>query len=208
MNSSFLTKKPVHTFISTFARMLKTLQAIPPSNPHATEFLLEHPEAPAPPEIHRPADTGDFLVVSPYTTLPHLLDLRTLDITQQLLAKALTHIEAIREDYATAPYIDSFNWDTVFAHLRNQIRQTGQTWTHQHFYIVVFRSRIPQTTNRVELGELDQRSHAEATKSGGLLKYWFGTPDVNGRNLATCTKLIIILIFHTSQKKRTLTVRI
>lgn len=53
--------------------------------------------------------------------------------------------------------------------------------------IVVFRSQVPPTTSRHALGELDQRSHAEAMKSGGLLKYWFGMPDADGRNLATCT---------------------
>ena len=38
-----------------------------------------------------------------------------------------------------------------------------------------------------ELADLvNRRSHAEATQSGGLLKYWFGVPDTEGRNLATC----------------------
>jgi len=32
----------------------------------------------------------------------------------------------------------------------------------------------------------DKAAHAEAIKSGGLLKYWFGIPDENRRNLATC----------------------
>lgn len=55
--------------------------------------------------------------------------------------------------------------------------------------IVVFRSQVPPTTSRHALRDLDQESHAEAMKSGGLLKYWFGMPDADGRNLATC-KLI------------------
>lgn len=168
--------------------MLETLQAKPLSNSQATEFRVEHPEVPASPDDHRQADTGDFLVVSPYTSLSHLLDLRSLEISQQLLAKALTILEPVREDYATAPYIDSFNWASVFARLKSLIRQNDHTWRQQYYYVVIFRSQIPPTTNRVELGELDQRSHAEATKSGGLLKYWFGMPDANGRNLATCTK--------------------
>lgn len=33
---------------------------------------------------------------------------------------------------------------------------------------------------------VNRHSHAEATQSGGLLKYWFGVPDTEGRNLATC----------------------
>lgn len=56
----------------------------------------------------------------------------------------------------------------------------------EKFYIVVFRSRIPPTTVYADLGVLDKAAHAEATKSGGFLKYWFGSPDSEGRNLATC----------------------
>ena len=166
--------------------MLKTLQTPQSLNPQAAEFALEHPQSlaiPDPPQT----DTGDFLIVSPYTSLPHLLDLRTVNQSQQLLAKALTLLSQTREDYATAPYISSFNWPAVLAHLKHLSQQSNHKWQHQHFYIVVFRSQIPPTTDRVELGELDQRSHAEATKSGGLLKYWFGMPDADGRNLATCT---------------------
>jgi len=44
----------------------------------------------------------------------------------------------------------------------------------------------PTLDERLEREELDEGSHAEATKSGGLLKYWFGMPDEDGRNLATC----------------------
>ena len=65
-------------------------------------------------------------------------------------------------------------------------KQEDHQWPHQSFYIVVFRSRIPPTTSRLQLGELDERAHAEAMQSGGLLKYWFGVPDGEGRNLATC----------------------
>jgi hypothetical protein len=37
------------------------------------------------------------------------------------------------------------------------------------------------------LHDLDKYSHGEATVSGGLLKYWFGSCDGEERNLATCT---------------------
>lgn len=59
-------------------------------------------------------------------------------------------------------------------------------WEEQNFYVVVFRSQVPPTTDRSHLGTLDERSHVEAMEGGGLLKYWFGTPDATGRNLATC----------------------
>jgi hypothetical protein len=35
---------------------------------------------------------------------------------------------------------------------------------------VVFRSRIPPTTDYAHLGELDKAAHAEAMASGGFLK--------------------------------------
>ena len=139
------------------------------------------------------ADTGragDFLVASPYTSQPHLLNLQALNTSQQLLAKALVAFQPLRDDYATASYAKAFNWDVVINELRISSDQRGFIWKGQHFYIVVFRSQVPQSTNRVELGELDRRSHAEATKSGGLLKYWFGIPDENGRNLATCKRFL------------------
>ena len=132
-------------------------------------------------------DVGHHLVVSPYTTSPHLLDLRTLEEPQRLLAKSLTVLHSTREDYATAAYHQSFNWDAVIDQLKSLLDSSNYQWHHQHFYIVVFRSQIPPTTDRTHLIELDQQSHAEATRSGGLLKYWFGLPDENGRNLATCT---------------------
>ena len=129
---------------------------------------------------------GQLLIVSPYTSPPHLLALSTLNDAQQLLAHALTNLEATHTGYATASYTSSFNWSTVISILRNLATSQEYTWQHQHFYIVVFRSRIPPTTDRIHLGGLDRYAHAEAMKSGGLLKYWFGVPDAEGRNLATC----------------------
>ncbi len=157
-------------------------------DPQDAEFHLEHPNAQS---IHAlknetNADFGDLLVVSPYAFEPHLLDLRTLENSQKLFARALTLLERVRTDYATAPYHESFNWTSVIDRLRFLNEEAGHLWSRQHFYIVVFRSQIPPITNRVELGQLDEKAHAEATQSGGLLKYWFGQPDENGRNLATC----------------------
>jgi hypothetical protein len=52
---------------------------------------------------------------------------------------------------------------------------------------IVFRSRINEHADGQILGELDATAHAEAVAGGGLLKCWYGNPDQNGRNLATCT---------------------
>ena len=170
----------------------------PPSEPPATsDFSLQttyedykDPALPTSDNCQQP-DLGSHLVVSPYTTFPHLLDLTSLEESQRLLANSLTVLQSIRQDYATAPYHQSFNWDAVIARLRSLRDLSDYQWQRQHFYIVVFRSQVPPTTDRTHLGELDQRSHAEATESGGLLKYWFGLPDENGRNLATCTSALL-----------------
>ena len=129
----------------------------------------------------------DLLIVSPYTSQSHLFDLNSVDKANQLLAAALTVLKVIRPDYATAPYISAFNWSEVLERLKLSLKiNTGYQWQEQFFYIVVFRSQIPPSTDRSHLGSLDEAAHAEAMKSGGLLKYWFGVPDENGRNLATC----------------------
>lgn len=128
----------------------------------------------------------DLLISSPYTTAPHLLDLRSLDTPNRLLARALTVLTPIRDDYATAPYLDSFNWTAVFEYLRDLTEKTGHQWTRQTFYVVAFRSILYPDVDGERLGALDAHSHREATESGGLLKYWFGTKNAKRENLATC----------------------
>lgn len=129
---------------------------------------------------------NDLLVVSPYAFGSHLLRLDTVSKPNQLLAKALTQMRAVRADYATAAYIESFNWSTIVDHLRNLSEKAAYDWQPEVFYIVVFRSRVNATTDRSDLGLMDADAHEEAMVSGGLLKYWFGVPDANRRNLATC----------------------
>lgn len=129
---------------------------------------------------------NENLIVSPYTSPSHTLDLNTLEIPQQLMAKALTLMASLRPDYALAPYSEAFNWSTVINALDVLVEEQDFTWTRQEFYIIVFRSRLAPTADYLLLGEMDERSHVEATKSGGLLKYWFGEPDAEGHNLATC----------------------
>ena len=127
------------------------------------------------------------LIVSPYESPSHLLDLNTVSKPNQLLAQVLTLLHSTRSDYATAPYVDSFNWTTVIESLATLLKVNDDfEWQSEAFYIIVFRSQVPPTTDRSHLLALDELSHAEAMESGGLLKYWFGMPDAKGRNLATC----------------------
>ncbi|OJK00435.1 hypothetical protein ASPACDRAFT_60264 [Aspergillus aculeatus ATCC 16872] len=132
-----------------------------------------------------PTDT--HLIVSPYNQPGHLLDLRTLDRANQLLAQALTTLQPTRPDYATAPYTESFNWASVFELLRQlALQDEAGTWPAQSFYVVTFRSRLRADADGERLYLLDAHSHQEAMASGGLLKYWFGSKDASHRNLATC----------------------
>lgn len=173
-----------------------------------------------------PADgTGRYVVASPYTEAEHLLDLETLDAENQMLAEALVGLSCLRDDYATAAYADTFNWDEVVGRVRELAAARNHRWAETSWYIVAFRSRYEQGIDYSHLGDLDKAAHAEATASGGFLKYvpscpflpppscclshppppshisrpagesnrgcdagryWFGTPDGNLRNLATC----------------------
>lgn len=129
---------------------------------------------------------ASHLISSPYHDLPNRLVLDHLETPYRLFAFALTSLKPIRHDYATAPYLESFNWPDVFAHLRHLCRQTGFVWKQLRFYTVIFRSVLLPGIDRGRLALLDQMSHEEACASGGLLKYWFGSTDAELKNLATC----------------------
>ncbi|KAL8766806.1 MAG: hypothetical protein Q9209_006545 [Squamulea sp. 1 TL-2023] len=162
-------------------KSVSDLQQIPPQcGPSTVDQMLSASGEPS------TATAEDLLVVSPYTSRPHLLNLNLLDHAQNLLAKALTILAPITDAYATSSYISSFNWVAVFSLLAASAKAEGYTWRKQFFYVIIFRSQVPSSTNRSDLAALDIKAHAEAMQSGGLLKYWFGTPDAEGRNLATC----------------------
>lgn len=135
-----------------------------------------------------PAQNYDLLQASPYSDRAHLLDLATLAKPLQLFAEALTGMRWITRDFATAPYHKAFNWDSIADIFSRsmQSEQPDETLEVQSFYVIVFRSRVNEHADRELLGELDKAAHLEAVEGGGLLKYWFGTPNELGRNLATC----------------------
>jgi hypothetical protein len=145
------------------------------------------------PELRLLADNLDLnalkLISSPYPDIENQLDLPTLPEPSRLFALALTSLSPTRPDYATAPYLESFNWPHVFALLRALTQKAGVQWRRTEFYVVIFRSKLNEVIDREKLGLLDQMSHQEACASGGLLKYWFGSPNGERRNLATCKSL-------------------
>lgn len=134
-----------------------------------TQVIVSSEEAPEP-LLGEGAEKSNYLVVSPYKEQEHLLDLRTLDEENALLAQALVHLKCLRPDYATAPYTETFDWALVMNELEKMVGQQGYQWKGSSWYIVVFRSQIPPTTTYAELGMLDKAAHAEATASGGFLK--------------------------------------
>ncbi|KUI61739.1 UPF0643 protein PB2B2.08 [Cytospora mali] len=147
---------------------------------------------PAGPILHQktvdtlPYEAPRHIVMSPYVEKEHLLDLETLDVENGILAEALTKLNCLREDYATAPYLETFNWGEVMDRVRELTTTRKHDWRETTFYIVAFRSRYVPGIDYSHLGDLDKAAHAEATASGGFLKYWFGTPNQDLRNLATC----------------------
>jgi hypothetical protein len=115
-------------------------------------------------------DEERFVLKSPYPERPHLLDVETVSHEAGLLAKALRSLKAVRGDYATAPYLESFNWPEVIEELKRQSQKSGKEFKETSFYIVAFRSKILTSTDYDYLCELDRAAHAEAVASGGFLK--------------------------------------
>jgi hypothetical protein len=131
--------------------------------------MAEHESVTSATEI-LPDGTSPYIIHSPYTEQEHQLDLRSLDNENALLAKALMRLECLRDDYATAPYTETFNWARVGNELRHLVEESGESYKESAFYIVAFRSQIPPTTVYKDLGTLDKAAHAEANSGGGFLK--------------------------------------
>lgn len=131
------------------------------------------------------------IIASPYLEESHLLDLTTLDDQSRLLALALSDLTTATGDYAIAAYEKAIDLEGLISSLRTLVIAEGSRWTEQSFYVVEFRSILKLGIDRDLLFTLDKKSHEEATQSGGLLKYWYGEPDAERRNLATCEMIMI-----------------
>lgn len=147
----------------------QSVEFVPTAPPAKTTVTVATTQIVATPEI-LPRQTEDLLVISPYTERQHLLDLKSLDVESAILAQALVHMNCLRPDYATAPYIDTFNWEEVIEQVKRLAQQKKHTWKESFFFVVAFRSQIPPTTVYEDLGALDKAAHAEATATGGFLK--------------------------------------
>lgn len=136
--------------------------------------------------------TPGHILSSPYPDPAHTLDLARVPTPSALFALALQKLTPVSDTYATLPYESAFDFDALFAELRRLVdekKNKGEgfaSWPRTSFYVVAFRSVLKDGIDGERLGLLDQKSHEEAVASGGLLKYWFGVPDGERRNLATC----------------------
>jgi hypothetical protein len=127
-----------------------------------------------------------ILKASPYAGPEHLLHLANLETQNRLMALALSTLSPARPDYTVADYQQAFHWDQVIALLSTLAKEQHIAWKKQSFYVVEFRSKLKENIDNDHLYLLDKQSHMEATASGGLLKYWYGSPDAARYNLATC----------------------
>jgi hypothetical protein len=148
--------------------------------------VQHQPDEHANPNQASPTQLSSLLISSPYNNPGHYLDLNDLDLPNLIFAKALTALKAVRPDYATAEYTTSLNLDRVLQLVQHFSKDEGYEWKKKTFYVVVFRSKLKENIDNDLLYQLDYESHREACESGGLLKYWFGKPDGERRNLATC----------------------
>jgi hypothetical protein len=94
---------------------------------------------------------------------------------EPLDAGILDGLHAIREDYAIAPILESFNWGACLGSVENA-----------DWYMVAFRSvRAGDADDRL-LYELDGLAHQEAIAHTGLLHYFGGELDADRRCLSFC----------------------
>jgi hypothetical protein len=89
--------------------------------------------------------------------------------------QVLDDLRPIREDYAIAPILESFNWAECLA------SADGADW-----YLVAFRSVRNQHADDRLLYELDARAHEEAISHSGLVHYFGGELDAERRCLSFC----------------------
>jgi hypothetical protein len=148
-----------------------------------------HSQLAFPPSNAASTQGQPLLISSPYNIPGHYLDISDPHLSHEsrLFATALTALKPRTASYATAAYTEALNFGKVMEMLRDLVSyERGFEWKETSFYIVVFRSQLKEGIDEEYLYLLDEKSHEEATESGGLLKYWFGRKDGERRNMATC----------------------
>ncbi|CAK7913225.1 hypothetical protein CAAN1_20S02102 [[Candida] anglica] len=136
-----------------------------------------------------------YIRSSPYHEQEHLLQLDTLDLGYKALALALQSFVPVNgnKDYQYEEYEKAFPVKETVERAQEYAKILGEESVPElKVYVIAFRSILhidvqESVEKRQKLADIDKGSHTEANISGGLLKYWFGTPDdENAKNLATC----------------------
>ncbi|OJD32241.1 uncharacterized protein BKCO1_4000092 [Diplodia corticola] len=183
MSAAAVAERRPSTLPADVEHLQQHAQQQPPTTPPLDRLALTH-------ALNNPTDTPitpGHILSSPYPAATHTLDLSRVPTPSALFARALTTLAPTDASYATAPYETAFDFAALFAELRALVAATpGFAWPRTSFYVVAFRSVLKEGIDKERLGLLDEKSHEEAVESGGLLKYWFGVPDGESRNLATC----------------------
>lgn len=108
--------------------------------------------------------------LSPTPTPPHPISSASQMSSCPLFSSATTQ--------ALTQLRTSFNWSTLPTLPLN----TSRVW-----YGVLFLSVRKPGSESTSFYEADRLAHEEATQSGGLIMYWYGSPHpITGVNLATC----------------------
>ena len=175
---SFTTLDSRHVHVLLTGRSLDDSIVLPNSVPR---FRITEPKM-----LSESRWNGRWIQASPYEEDSHLTDLEPLDVQSQLFALALMTLHNADEHYRNSSYEEALNWSEVKIKLQALAKDAGINWKAQKFYVVEFRSTLKESIDVPLLYRLDKQSHQEAAESGGLLKYWYGTPDSKRRNLATC----------------------
>ncbi|ORX34235.1 hypothetical protein BD324DRAFT_173468 [Kockovaella imperatae] len=100
-----------------------------------------------------------------------------LDRPSMILQQTLEGFRASSSRYATERYDIAFNWTDL---------EGLPLDMHREWYCVVFRSKRKASSSNLSLYSADRAAHYEAIEGGGLIMYWYGEPDDQGQNLATC----------------------
>ncbi|KAI0051896.1 hypothetical protein FA95DRAFT_1464352, partial [Auriscalpium vulgare] len=159
----------------------------PPHDPHSlpvfSKSSLTRPQKPilylppllsSLPHSHPSDSPSSTLYPDLKTTETRLPD---IDPASLSLHRALHNFVPAVEDYSGAQYADAFNWDEL-----ELPEEEEREW-----YCVAFRSIRKPGSESGPLYDADKLAHEEAIRNGGLILYWYGTPDPKtGLNLATC----------------------
>lgn len=142
------------------------------------------------PKLH--IESIDSIRSLPYFEKEHWLALDSVEAAYRVVALALQSFGPTRELYAFDDYFSSFNVDEVVSIAKTYAHRLKVPLAPTRVYVIAFRLRLKEevqhlASKRQFLAKVDKDLHREANESGGLLKYWFGTPDdVHATNVATC----------------------